>query len=42
MAERAQATIEEVPASHGSLVVAAGVAARLILRAVEATNRGQP
>jgi pimeloyl-ACP methyl ester carboxylesterase len=37
MAERANATIEEVPASHASMVSQPEVAAQLILRAVEAT-----
>ncbi len=37
MAERASATIEEVPASHVSMVSQPEVATRLILQAVEAT-----
>jgi len=37
MAERANATVEEVPASHASMVSQPEAATRLILRAVEAT-----
>ena len=38
MAERAKATIEEVAASHASMVSRPGEATRLILNAVEATR----
>ena len=38
MAERANATIEEAPASHASMVSQPDVATRLILSAVEATS----
>jgi pimeloyl-ACP methyl ester carboxylesterase len=39
MAERAQATIEEVPASHASMVSQPEVATQLILSAIEATSQ---
>jgi pimeloyl-ACP methyl ester carboxylesterase len=42
MAERANATIVEVPASHVSFVSQPEAATQLILQAVEATNRSQP
>jgi hypothetical protein len=37
MAERANATIVEVPASHASMVSQPEAATQLVLRAVEAT-----
>jgi pimeloyl-ACP methyl ester carboxylesterase len=40
MAERAGSTIEEVPASHASMVSQPQAATQLILRAVEATGSG--
>jgi pimeloyl-ACP methyl ester carboxylesterase len=42
MAERANATIVEVPASHVSLVSQPEAATQLILRAVEAASRAEP
>jgi len=42
MAERANATIVEVPASHVSFVSQPEAATQLILQAVEATSRSQP
>ncbi len=42
MAERANATIVEVPASHVSYVSQPEAATQLILQAVEATSRSQP
>ena len=42
MAERANAQIEEVAASHASMVSQPEVATRLILSAVEATSRSLP
>jgi hypothetical protein len=39
MAERAKATIEEVPASHASFVSQPEATRRLILTAIEATIR---
>lgn len=42
MAERANAQIEEVAASHASMVSQPEVATRLILSAVEATTRSRP
>ena len=42
MAERANATIEEVPASHASMVSQPEAVTRLILRAVEATAAAGP
>ena len=42
MAERANARIEEVAASHASMVSQPEVATRLILSAVEATSRSRP
>ena len=42
MAERANATIVEVPASHVSFVSQPEAATQLILAAVEATSRSQP
>ena len=41
MAERAQAQIEELPASHASMVSQPEAATRLVLTAVEATSRNQ-
>jgi hypothetical protein len=41
MAERAKATIEEVPASHASMVPQPEAVTRLILSAVEATSKDQ-
>jgi pimeloyl-ACP methyl ester carboxylesterase len=41
MAERANATIEEVPASHASMVSQPEAVTRLILSAVEATSKDQ-
>jgi hypothetical protein len=40
MAERANATIAEVPASHASMVSQPEAATQLILRATEATAPG--
>ena len=42
MAERAKARIEEVAASHASMVSQPEAVTRLILSAVEATNRSRP
>jgi hypothetical protein len=42
MAERANATIVEVAASHVSFVSQPEAATQLILAAVEATSRSQP
>jgi pimeloyl-ACP methyl ester carboxylesterase len=42
MAERANATIVEVPASHVSFVSQPEAATQLILQAVEETSRCQP
>ena len=42
MAERANATIEEVPASHASMVSQPEAAAQLILQAVDATVAARP
>jgi hypothetical protein len=41
MAERANATIEEVPASHASMVSQPEAVTQLILSAVEATSKDQ-
>jgi hypothetical protein len=41
MAERANATIVQVPASHVSFVSQPEAAAQLILQAVEATGHGR-
>ena len=41
MAERANATIEEVPASHASMVSQPEAVTRLILSAVEATPKAR-
>lgn len=42
MAERAKARIKEVAASHASMVSQPEAVTRLILSAVEATNRSRP
>jgi pimeloyl-ACP methyl ester carboxylesterase len=42
MAERAKARIEEVPASHASMVSQPETVTRLILNAVQETSRSQP
>jgi hypothetical protein len=42
MAERGNARIEEVVASHASMVSHPEAVTRLILRAVEETSRSQP
>jgi hypothetical protein len=42
MAERANATIVEVPASHVSFVSQPEAATQLILRAVEAVSHAEP
>ena len=42
MAERAKATIVEVPASHVSFVSQPEAATQLILRAVEAVSHAEP
>jgi pimeloyl-ACP methyl ester carboxylesterase len=41
MAERAKAQIEEVPASHASMVSQPEAATRVVMSAVEATSRNQ-
>jgi hypothetical protein len=42
MAERANARIEEVAASHASMVSQPEIVTRLILSAIEATSRTLP